>query len=170
MVESFKEKLIDTLINGKLLKDKDLARALDIQKKAGGSLGRILVENGFVSEKELMVAMSRQLNIPPINLSKCKRDKTLAELIPEKTAKQYLVIPVSRIGKVLTVAMSDPLNLFAIDDIKVLTLPGKSELRPSPGHTSSRFRASSPASGEISSSRFSKKNWPACLRWIWPTF
>lgn len=121
MVESFKDRLVNTLINGKLLKGKDLEKALEIQKKSGGSLGKILVENGFVSEKELMVAMSRELNIPPIDLSKYKIDKSLAELISEKVAKQYSLIPVSKLGKVLTVAMSDPLNLFAIDDLKMLT-------------------------------------------------
>ncbi|MFA6321025.1 MAG: GspE/PulE family protein [Candidatus Omnitrophota bacterium] len=121
MVESFKDRLINTLINGKLLKAKDLEKALDIQKKSGGSLGKILVERGFVSEKELMVAMSHELNIPPIDLSKYKIDKSLSDLIPEKIAKQYSLIPVSKLGKVLTVAMSDPLNLFAIDDLKMLT-------------------------------------------------
>ena len=82
---------------------------------------KIMVENGFISERALMVAMSQQLNIPPIDLSKYKIDKSLAELIPEKVAKQYLLVPISRLGKVLTVAMSDPLNLFAIDDVKMLT-------------------------------------------------
>ena len=121
MIESFRDKLVDTLINGKLLKAKDLEKALDIQRRSGGSLGKILVDNGFVSGKELMVAMSQQLNIPPIDLSKYKIDKSLAELIPEKVAKQYSLVPLSKIGKVLTVAMSDPLNLFAIDDLKMLT-------------------------------------------------
>ena len=121
MIESFKDKLIDTLINGKILKEKDLEKALDIHRKSGGSLGKILVEKGFVSEKELMVAMSEQLNIPPIDLSKYKIDKSLADLIPEKMARQYSLVPVSKIGRVLTVAMADPLNLFAMDDLKMLT-------------------------------------------------
>ncbi|MDD5428090.1 MAG: GspE/PulE family protein, partial [Candidatus Omnitrophica bacterium] len=121
MVESFKDRLVKALINGKLIKEKDLANALDIQKKRGGSLGKILIEKGFVSEKELMVAMSHQLNIPPIDLSKYKIDKSLGDIISEKVAKQYSIMPVSKIGKVLTVAMSDPLNLFAIDDLKMLT-------------------------------------------------
>jgi len=121
MIKSFKEKLVDTLIKGNILKEKDLNKALDIQRRSGGSLGRILVENKFVSEKELMVAMSQELNIPPIDLSKYKIDKSLVDIIPEKMAKQYLLVPVSKIGKVLTVAMADPLNLFAIDDLKMLT-------------------------------------------------
>lgn len=121
MVKSFKDKLIDVLIEGKLVKQKDLDKALDIQKKSGGSLAKVLVEQGFVSQKDLMVIISRQLNIPPIDLSKYKIDKTLIQFIPERIAKQYMLIPISKIGSVLTIAMSDPLNVLAIDDIKMLT-------------------------------------------------
>lgn len=121
MVKSFKDKLIDILIDGKLIRQKDLDKALGLQKKTGGSLGKILVEQGFVSEQALMIVMSRQLNIPPINLSKYKVDKEIAKLIPEKTARYYSLMPISKIGDVLTVAMSDPLNIFAIDDVKILT-------------------------------------------------
>lgn len=121
MVDSFKEKLIDILINGKLITQAELAAALDIQKNIGGSLGKILVWQGYVSQKDIVVAMSQQLNIPPINLSKYQIDKTLIDLIPERIVKQYLIMPISKIGNVLTVAMVDPLNIFAIDDIKTLT-------------------------------------------------
>ncbi len=136
MMKSFKEKLTDALIKAKILKESDLEKALVIQRKSGGSLSRILVENKFISERELMAAMSEQLNIPPIDLSKYKIDKSLAEIISEKTAKQYNIVPVSKIGKVLTVAVSDPLNLFAMDDLKMLTkyqidpvIAGESDIR-----------------------------------------
>ena len=121
MAESLKEKLINILINGKLIKEKDLERAVSIQKKSGGSLGKILVDEGFMSQKDLMVVMSRQLNVPPMDLSKYKIDKAIVQLIPEKAARQYNLIAISRIGKVLTIAMADPFNIFAIDDIKILT-------------------------------------------------
>jgi type IV pilus assembly protein PilB len=121
MEDSLKEKLIDILINGKLITQEQLATALDMQKNIGGSLGKILVWQGYVSQKDIVIAMSRQLNIPPINLSKYQVDKSLIELIPERIVKQYLIMPISRIGNVLTVAMADPLNIFAIDDIKTLT-------------------------------------------------
>lgn len=121
MVESFKDKLIDILTSGKLITKKDLEGALALQKKSGGSLGRILVNMRFITQKDLMLITSRQLNIPPIDLSKYRIDKKLIKLIPERVAKQYSLIPISVIGKVLTVAMSDPLNIFAIDDLKVLT-------------------------------------------------
>ncbi len=121
MVQSFKDKLIDVLTKGKLLKPKDLDRAVDIQKKTGGSLAKILADEGFVSQKDLMVVLSRQLDIPPIDLTKYKIDKSIVQRIPEKAAKQYCIIPISKIAKVLTIAMADPLNIFAIDDIKILT-------------------------------------------------
>ncbi|MBU1037643.1 MAG: Flp pilus assembly complex ATPase component TadA [Candidatus Omnitrophica bacterium] len=120
-MDSFKNKLIDILINGKLITREQLAAALDIQKNIGGSLGKILIWQGYVSQKDIVIAMSQQLNIPPINLSHYQIDKSLIDLIPEKVVKQYLIMPISRIGKMLTIAMVDPLNIFAIDDIKTLT-------------------------------------------------
>ncbi len=121
MTESFKDKLIDVLINGKLLKQKDLDAALELQKKSGTSLGKILVEKGYISQKDLVVVMSRYLNIPPIDLTKYKINKDVLELIPEKAARQYSLLPISKIGKTITVAMADPFNIFAIDDLKALT-------------------------------------------------
>jgi len=120
-MESFRDRLVDILIKGKVIKDKDLEKALAIQKKQGGSLGKILIEKNYISEKDLMVVMSRQLNIPPIDLAKYKIDKAVIQLVPEKTVKQYLVMPISKIGNVLTIAMSDPLNIFLMDDLKMLT-------------------------------------------------
>ena len=121
MIESFKEKLIEVLVKGKLVKAKDLEKALGIQKRSGGSLGKILVDKGYLPQKDLLVIVSQQLNIPPIDLSKYKIDKSLMELIPERIARQYSVIPISKIGKNITVAMADPLNIFAIDDMKTAT-------------------------------------------------
>ncbi|MCM8760880.1 MAG: Flp pilus assembly complex ATPase component TadA [Candidatus Omnitrophica bacterium] len=121
MAESFRDRLINILINGKLITKEQLDAALDIQKRIGGSLGKILVWQGYISQKDLMVVMSRQLNIPPIDLSKYKVDKSVIALVPERIVKQYAIMPISKIGNVLTIAMSDPLNIFAIDDIKTLT-------------------------------------------------
>jgi type IV pilus assembly protein PilB len=121
MIDSFREKLIDVVINGKLVKKEDLQKALEVQKKSGGNLGKILIEKGYISQKDLMVVMSRELNIPPIDLSKYKIDKSLAEIISERIARQYSIIPVSKIANVLTIAMADPFNIFALDDIKTAT-------------------------------------------------
>ncbi|MFA6079065.1 MAG: GspE/PulE family protein [Candidatus Omnitrophota bacterium] len=121
MFNSFKDKLIEVLINGNLIKQKDLDKALETQKKFGGSLGKALVDQGAISQKSLMVVMSQQLNIPLIDLSKYKVHKDIIALIPEKTARQYSILPISKLGNMITVAMADPLNLFAIDDIKMIT-------------------------------------------------
>lgn len=121
MALSLREKLTDILIKGNLIKKKDLDKAIEIQKMSGGSLGRILVDQNLISQNSLMAAVSAQLDTPPIDISKYKIDKEILKLIPEKTARQYSVLPLSRIGNVLTVVMSDPLNIFAIDDIKIKT-------------------------------------------------
>ncbi|MDD5495477.1 MAG: GspE/PulE family protein [Candidatus Omnitrophica bacterium] len=121
MAESFKNKLIEILIKSKGLKESDLNKALETQKKSGGSLSKIMVDNGFITQKSLMLVLSQQLSIPPINLSKFKINKEVLGLIPEKMARQYSLIPISKIGNVLTVAMADPLNIFALDDLKMIT-------------------------------------------------
>ena len=121
MIGSSRKKLVDALIKSKLLTREQLDRALQIHKKQRGNLGEVLVKEGLVSQKDLMLIISEQLNIPPINLSKYKVDADVLAIIPERIAKQYCLLPVSIIGKNLTIAMADPLNILAIDDIKALT-------------------------------------------------
>ena len=121
MIAPLRDKLTDVLINGNLIKKKDLDKALEVQKKSGGSLGKILVDQGFITQKSLTLAVSEQLDIPPIDLAKYKIDKELLKLIPERVARQYSVLPLSKIGNCLTIVMADPLNVFAIDDIKMIT-------------------------------------------------
>ena len=118
---SLKKKLNQILLDNKLLSEKDLKKALEIQKEKGGQLSKILVEQKMVSQKDLMVCLGKQLNIPPINLSKYKVDPAVIKLVPERVARHYLVMPVSKIKNVVSVAMVDPLNIFALDDIKALT-------------------------------------------------
>ena len=122
-----KKKLNELLLKNKLLSEKDLKKALEIQKeKGGGSLSKILVEQKLVSQKDLMVCLGGQLGIPPINLSKYRIDPEVVKLIPERVARHYLLMPISKIKNVVSVAMADPLNIFALDDIKLLT---KSEVQ-----------------------------------------
>jgi type IV pilus assembly protein PilB len=121
MVKSLKERLTDILINNKLISPKQLNKAVEVQRKKGGYLGKILVELGYIGEKDLIVALSRELDIPPADLSRLRISPEIIKLIPKHVAIHYGVIPISKIGKTLTVAMSDPLNVFAMDDIKVLT-------------------------------------------------
>ncbi|PIW68278.1 MAG: secretion system protein E [Candidatus Omnitrophica bacterium CG12_big_fil_rev_8_21_14_0_65_42_8] len=121
MVKSLKDRLIQALVDSKLIAQKDLERAMSIQVKDGGSLGRILVKEGMLSEKDLMFVMSNELSLPAINLSKYKVEKDCIKLIPEAMARQYKVIAICRFSNTLIVAMADPLDIFAIDDLKILT-------------------------------------------------
>ena len=121
MVTSLKERLKQILINSNLISPGQLEQALKVQKKKGGRLGDILVEMGYINKKDLMLTLSQELNIPPVDLSKLQIKPEIIKLIPKQLVQHYGLVPVSRIGKTLTVAMSDPLNVFAMDDIKVLT-------------------------------------------------
>lgn len=121
MIPSLKEKLIKVFIDKKLIEKADLEKALDVQREKGGSLSDILVNMGMISRSDLMVALSHELGIPPINLSRYKVDPNVIKLIPKKIAKRYQIVPISKMGDTLVVAMVDPLNVFAIDDIKAVT-------------------------------------------------
>jgi len=121
MVKSLKQRVLDILINRKLITSSQLDQALKVQKEQGGSLSKILVGLKFLDEDALLGIMSEELNIPPINLSLFKVDPKIIAMVPKKIAQKYGVIPISRIGKTLTVVMSDPLNVLAMDDLKVMT-------------------------------------------------
>lgn len=121
MIADFKDKLTRILLDKGLLKQADLDKALSAQKEQGGSLSDILVASGLLARSDLMVALSQGLGIPPINLSRYKIDPDVIRLIPKKIARNYKVLPISRIGNTLMIAIADPLNILAMDDIKTLT-------------------------------------------------
>lgn len=121
MSKTLKGKIIDILIQDKKIREEDLADALRRQKEGGEDLDRILLEKGLITEQELLIVLAKELNIPPIDLAKYKIDPDLLKLVPERLARQYHMIPLSKIGSTLTVAMSDPFNIFAVDDLKNLT-------------------------------------------------
>ncbi|MBN1916322.1 MAG: type IV-A pilus assembly ATPase PilB [Verrucomicrobia bacterium] len=118
---SLKDRLLQILVDGELVTEDQLSHALSIQKDQGGRLSEILAEQGYISETELMVTLSEHLGIPPINLSKIKIPESISSLISKQLARFYQVVPVSRMGNTLTVAMADPLNVFALDDLKMMT-------------------------------------------------
>jgi len=118
---SLKERIIDVLVSNKLLKPEQLEEAVKIQQTSGGSLQKILVERGYVKESDLLSAISQGLGIPPINLTRMKIDPSLKTLVPRDIAKQYQLMPVACIGQTLTVAMTDPLNVFALDTVTTMT-------------------------------------------------
>ena len=111
----------DLLVKEKVISGDQLTQALDFQKKNGGRLGSCLVKLSFVSEEDVTTFLSRQYGVPSINLSYFEVDKEIAKLIPEDTARRYEVLPLSRVGSSLTIAMVDPTNVFAMDDIKFMT-------------------------------------------------
>ncbi|NQT75618.1 MAG: Flp pilus assembly complex ATPase component TadA [Candidatus Omnitrophica bacterium] len=121
MSKSLHDALGQALIKKGLIKEKAFDRARAIQVKKGGSLGGILIMEGMVDEKDLMPVMSGVFNIPAVNLSRYKIEQDCVGLIPEKVARQYRVIAICKLGSTLVVAMSDPLNIFAIDDLKMIT-------------------------------------------------
>ncbi len=118
---SLKERLNKILLDKGLITAEKLNEALTIQRQKGGKLSDILVNSGIIDRKDLMVVLSEELGIPPINLARYKIDPSVLKLIPRKLAQHYQMVPVSKMGNLLTVATADPLNVFAIDDIKSLT-------------------------------------------------
>ena len=121
MVPGLKEKLTKILIDKRLIKEADIEKARQVQKDKGGSLSDILVNLGFISKNDLMVVLSEELGMPPINLTRFKIEPSVIKLIPRKVARHYKILPISKMGDTLTLALADPLNIFATDDIKALT-------------------------------------------------
>lgn len=116
-----KKKIIEILKETKKLTAKDIERAERMRQDQNIRFFDALIKLNFVSEKELMTMLSTQCGIPFLNLSKFRISKELGNLIPEKVARRYTVVPVSSIGKQITLAMFDPFNMFAIDDVGSLT-------------------------------------------------
>lgn len=109
------------LLKAKLITEGQLNEALRVQRLEGKRLGSVLLELGHVSEESLITFLSRQYNAPAINLSDHKIDTSLLKLIPYETAKKYQLIPISKDGAGLRIAIADPSNNLAIDDIRFLS-------------------------------------------------
>jgi type IV pilus assembly protein PilB len=114
-------KLGEILLKENLISADQLKQALEHQKQSGGRLGNSLVKLGFLSDDEVTAVLSRQYGVPSINLSYFEVDSNVIKLIPMETANKYQILPLSRVGSSLTVAMVDPTNVFAMDDIKFMT-------------------------------------------------
>ncbi|PKL49344.1 MAG: type IV-A pilus assembly ATPase PilB [Candidatus Riflebacteria bacterium HGW-Riflebacteria-2] len=118
---SKKLRLGDALIQEGLINEEQLQQALALQKKSGKRLGAVLVEMHLVTEQDIVQILSKQLRIPFIDLSNYLIDPVIAKLVPEHIAKRHMLIPINKVGNKLTVAMVDPLNIIAIDDIQLMT-------------------------------------------------
>ena len=118
---SGKIRLGELLVTFGIISQEQLEDALFEQKKSGRRLGQVLRQLGYVSEETMIEFLGKQLNIPSIDLEQVVPDKQVVNLIPEAIARRHRAIPVSKAGNVLTLAMSDPLDVFAIDDVAGIT-------------------------------------------------
>jgi type IV pilus assembly protein PilB len=109
------------LVKSKLITEDQLKKALAQQSTSGGRLGSNLVKLGFLTEEDITSFLSKQYGVPSINLAHFEIDQSVIKLVPAEIAQKHMVIPINRKGSVLTVAMADPSNIFAIDDIKFLS-------------------------------------------------
>lgn len=109
------------LVENKLITAADLQEATQVQKEKGGLIGPILVTLGAVTEEVIAQALTTHYGFPYLPLASYEVDVEVARLIPEQVAKQYGLIAVDKIGNVITVAMSNPLNIQAIEDIEMIT-------------------------------------------------
>jgi type IV pilus assembly protein PilB len=111
----------ELLLKEKKITPDQLQQALAAQKANGGKLGYNLVKLGFVKDEEITALLSKQYGVPSINLTQFQIDPAVVKLVPPETAQKYQIIPLSRSGASLTIAMTDPTNVFAMDDIKFMT-------------------------------------------------
>ena len=115
------QRLGDLLVKEKIISQEQLQQATKVQKENNCRLGAALVKLTFLTEEDFTNFLSRQYGVPAINLSYFEIDPSVVKLIPFETAKRYQILPLSRVGASLTIAMVDPTNVFAMDDIKFMT-------------------------------------------------
>jgi type IV pilus assembly protein PilB len=114
-------KLGEILVRENLITSQQLREALDYQRNNGGRLGSNLIKLGIISDEVVTSVLSRQYGVPSINLELFHIDEDVVKLISQEVAMKYMVLPISKIGATLTMAMADPTNVFAMDDIKFMT-------------------------------------------------
>lgn len=115
------KKLGEILIRSDLITEEQLQRALDFQRGEGGLLGEILVKLGYVNEYDIVQALTVQYGFPYIPLENYELKKEMSNVLPENVARQYGIVPVDMMGSILTIAMSNPLNDRAIEDVEMIT-------------------------------------------------
>ena len=126
-MKSFGERIADVLMEDGLLLPAQLEEAMAIQKKQGGRLLKILTDQNFVTEQDMVISMGRCLDTPPVNLAKMRIPESVLELVPKDLARAHKLAPICKLGNKLFVAMADPLNVLALDDLRQRT---KMELVP----------------------------------------
>ena len=114
-------RLGELLTKASLITQDQLKEALKVQKETAGKLGETLIKLGFVSEEDITECLSQQFGVPSINLAHFEIDANVIKLIPADVARKYNILPVNKTGATITIAMADPTNVFAMDDIKFMT-------------------------------------------------
>ena len=120
-VKSYGERIADALVEDGLLTGQQVEELLQQQKKEGVRLLKLILDKAYVSEQDMTISMGRVLNTPPINLPRISISSEIADLLPREIAHNHKVVPVSRLENKLFLAMADPLNVLAIDDVKRIT-------------------------------------------------
>src|SRR5437867_5548522 len=120
-IKSFGERIADALVEDGLLSTRQVEELLDLQKKEGTRLLKLILEKSYVGEVDMIVSMGRVLNVPPVNLSRIGIPAENAVLVPREMATNHKVLPVSRLDNKLFLAMADPLNDLVLDDEKRFT-------------------------------------------------
>jgi type IV pilus assembly protein PilB len=111
----------ELLLKEKRITPEQLQDALNYQRTTGGKLGANLVKLGFVKDEDITALLSKQYGVPSIALNQFEIDPAVIKLVPAETARKYQIVPLSRAGATLTIAMTDPTNVFAMDDVKFMT-------------------------------------------------
>src|SRR4029077_18390942 len=120
----------ELLLKEKLITPEQLQQALNQQKANGGKLGYNLVRMGFVKDEEITALLSKQYGVPSINLTQFTIDPAVVKLVPADSAQKYQLIPLSRSGQTITIAMTDPTNVFAMDHIHFRTARRRAPVVP----------------------------------------
>lgn len=115
------KQLGELLVERGIINQRQLEKALTVQKEKGGLIGEILVELGYTNEEDIAQSLTAQYGFPYLPLSNYEINPEVANIVPGRVARQYLLIPIDKIGSNLTLAMSNPLNIQAIEDIELLS-------------------------------------------------
>src|SRR5229473_1478048 len=118
--KSFGERIADVMIEEGLLLPNQLEEAIATQRSDGGRLLKILTDRQFVTDQDMVFSMGRCLNTPPVNLSRLRVPEEVMSLVPRDMAKANKLVPIARLDGKLFIAMADPTNVLAVDDVKRL--------------------------------------------------
>ncbi len=120
-MSSLKERLSTALVDKGLLTKERAGHLLKEAATGGKEFARLLIEREGINEETLVGVMAEELGIPAVSLAKYRLDPAMAQLVPERLAKQHLLVPIAQFGQRLVIAIADPLNVFALDDLRMMT-------------------------------------------------